>query len=205
MTGSTLRRFLEAAAQAIRDDVRVPEAAEVSVWRGRVGAEVLDRLSTRDPAIVLACDRADLSPDLSPVSMNLTIVALCMSRGGKDRDDVALTLVEGLTRWIDDWVWGPDFNARPPDRITARNLWTPSVDKKGVTIWALAWTQQLELPPLAPGEPWIPETLWIDDEVAGPQDLTPEGEEFDLDWPGAGGLVWPHAGALDWPGVPVVQ
>ena len=200
MTGSTLRRFLEAAAQAIRDDVRVPEAAEVSVWRGRVGAEVLDRLSTRDPAIVLACDRADLSPDLSPVSMNLTIVALCMSRGGKDRDDVALTLVEGLTRWIDDWVWGPDFNARPPDRITARNLWTPSVDKKGVTIWALAWTQQLELAS-TPADPFVPDRLSIEfDDVLEPEvEIRTRG----IDWPGVGGIEWPglEDTVLDWPGI----
>ena len=159
---SHIGRFLDAAADSIRE--QIPALGEVLVWRGRVGDHVIDKIAMRDPAVVIACDRADVAPLGAPLALNLTIVALCVARGGADRGKIALGLVEGLARWLDAWAWGDQFRARPPERITARNLWTGGTDQKGIAIWALAWSQQLELPPLAPDEPWVPEALFIDDE-----------------------------------------
>ena len=178
MSSSTVHSFLEAAAAGIRADDRVPHSPDVVVWRGRIGGEVLDLLSTKDPAIVVSCDRANPDLTIDPLTLNLTIVVLCMSRGGQDREDVALALSEGVMRWLYGWVWGSSFKARPPDGLTARNIWTPSIDKKGAALWAVAWNQLLEIPdPAGAEEPWVPEALFIDDEDSPetPGDLAPAG------------------------------
>ena len=177
MEDSHVGRFLDSAADSIRD--QIPVLHEVLVWRGRVGEPVIDKISMRTPAVVIACDRADVAPLTSPLSLNLTIVTLVVTRGGEERGKVALGIVEGLVRWLDAWEWGTGFHAHPPERITARNLWTGAADQKGVAIWALAWSQKLALPPLAPGEPWVPATLWLDDAGATPVevDLPPAGAQ----------------------------
>ncbi len=177
MDDSHIGRFLDTAADSVRN--QIPGLHEVLVWRGRVGESVIDKISMRTPAVVIACDRADVAPLSSPLALQLTLVALCVARGGEERGRVALGLVEGLARWLDAWEWGAGLDARPPERITARNLWTRGVDQKGIAIWALAWSQQLALPPLAPGEPWVPATLWLDDGGATSVevDLPPAGAQ----------------------------
>lgn len=65
--------------------------------------------------------------------------------GKRDRQAASLVDLTGtVVSWIDRNRFGL-AGARLPSNLSARNLYSPTLDKKGTTLWQIEWRQEFHL------------------------------------------------------------
>jgi len=118
---------------------------------GRMDVEEIKRWATGSPAIIIACLGVPrLTADDSMVSAEAAWAACVVGINGPSetlRDAVTLALVAPMLRLIGAWGqrWNNTAN-KAPVGIRAENAYSPTLDRMGVSLWAITWTQAVDLP-----------------------------------------------------------
>lgn len=153
---------ISATRNAIVEAVQtaVPSLREVLPYDGRVTREDLGRIVASAPAAYVSCLGISLVEDVEDdlVADCQWVISLVVrrqtsaERSNASRSDAATAIVETLLPLIQDsnsstGAWADECDG-PPELIRALNIFDVELDKRGVTVWVVTWTQPISL------EPW---------------------------------------------------
>ena len=133
-------------AQTIREEVGSIGGRTVTVEThgGYFGESELMRVSGRTPAVFVSAlglpktTRRGGSLACAQVQWGAFVIV----EGGEiPRDEAAVALVEKLIVLLLDQTWGYERTEGQPKGVAAKNLFTSGLDRKGVSIWAIRWSQ----------------------------------------------------------------
>ena len=136
--------------QAVVDTIAaaLPALRACEAHGGRFDAKELQRVSTKSPAVLVAITRAT-GIDLvhGQRAGELTFAAFVCTRDTAEatRADMALQILDGLAGIIPGNRWGLDDAQSEPRSINAQNLFSAGVDRQGVALWGVSWTQSFVL------------------------------------------------------------
>jgi len=129
-------------------DAKLPELRSVAGHPGRFNLEELKRMTTRLPGVKVAILGAPQTEELGTGEYKATLkfaaFILVGDRRNLSKEKAALNLVEILTTLIGSNRWGRD-DVYLAENISADNLYSGSIDKKGVAIWAVTWSQAIRI------------------------------------------------------------
>lgn len=116
---------------------------------GRFDVEELKRVSRKTPAVFVAVlglrDVVERNGDFQ-ATVAWGAFAVAKDNPGLRRDLAAAALVDRLTMIVPDNTWGlEDECLRRPQGIRGDNLFSASVNKLGVAMWAVTWQQSMVL------------------------------------------------------------
>jgi hypothetical protein len=144
---------LSAALQLVVDDL----AAQVHVSTARVhpgifDAQEMSRAIVQAPALLLACaglmEADDLEGDQYEYSAALALYLPVRDEPGRPRTDSVLDdLVWPLLGYIPGREFGSPWSG-PAGSPVARNLYSTTIDSRGVALWSVEWDQSIFLPRL---------------------------------------------------------
>ncbi|BBF92360.1 phage protein Gp37 [Blastochloris tepida] len=125
---------------------KVPQLKSVEAHGGTFDEAEIRRFSAAAPAAKVAIlgtgrwQRDHSGRFVIPVRL----VVVVATRDGADakRDRRALALVMAIAAALDGNRWGLDQVGRP-DAIEAESLYSGAIDKTGLGLWQIAWTQDL--------------------------------------------------------------
>ena len=126
---------------------------EVKTHRGPMDSlEEVQRVAQKAPAVVVPFPRVISSEDISGtviVNAQWSTFVLAKDIKGVTRDVLAASIAEIILQKLPENRWGLDLYGAP-QRIEGRQLYNTKLDKTGLALWAIAWTQQLELGAVGP-------------------------------------------------------
>lgn len=127
-------------------DAGIPELYRCEAHGGRFDLGELQRWSKQAPAVLVA---AVSVPDLADGPTRIATVRWVAYLITKDtpqatRDVAALDYAESLLRLVRNNEWGLD-NTQKPQRLAAENLYSGTIDRHGIALWAVSWTQGVSL------------------------------------------------------------
>jgi len=147
---------LVALRQSIADTLgeAIPVVEQSIPFSGEVNKAVVENYAMRSPCILVSVLGAlDGSREAHQTSMDFRWGAFIITKdrafGGRayTRDDLSLAIAEAAYATLINNRWDDVPGARVATEIRGRNLWSPSMDEMGVTIWACTWRQGFELLP----------------------------------------------------------
>lgn len=145
---TALLQLRDAIAAALAADQRLQALrVTVSVHGGDFGIEDLKQYGKNAPAVILSLLHADVEEQPGGENWADTvfgIVVLTKPRPPLSEDDAAIQVVDATLRAVRGSWWG-ELNVRAPERVTARNLFSPGIDKLGVAMWAIGFHQLVQL------------------------------------------------------------
>ncbi|MDH5185173.1 MAG: DUF1834 family protein [Gammaproteobacteria bacterium] len=114
---------------------------------GRFDLTELKRISTRAPAVYVACLAIGSAEENGDISAEISWAAYVITRDEPTvkRDESALAIVHALIAHIPGNRWELDDAETRPVAIRAQNLYSASIDKQGIAMWAITWRQQMNL------------------------------------------------------------
>lgn len=134
------------AAMVATVQAAVPTLRAVETHRGRFDSVAeIQRYAVRAPAVLIACSGFRVpaqSGGVLRIEANFAWFVIARDTSQIARDAYALTLVEALSSIIDDADWGLQ-DALTPGPLRADNLYSGTIDKTGIALWALGFTQAL--------------------------------------------------------------
>ncbi|WP_211452619.1 phage protein Gp37 [Collimonas antrihumi] len=143
---------------AIKDRITQHTAAlfkQVEDYGGQFSAEEMDFKSFTAPAAFVSClgwqkvDRGNYlgGKHIWRGRMAIFIATKDVKRDSRMRE--AMLRADVLTSLFSDWK--PDMCAGKTENIGAENLYSRSIDKKGLALWMVDWWQEIEMkPPVLP-------------------------------------------------------
>lgn len=179
---ATIRHLSEAVVARLRE--HLPGVRSVEIHGGTFDLEEVRRIAATAPSLWLAAagvDKARRNPAGAielPVNFALVIVTKDAAQQGVGRvrrDQAAEALATAAMMLIDRSRFGL-AGVGAPEELRATNEFSGEVDKAGVALWQVTWTQAIAF-----GESFEPSVaelsqLWVNDEVFGPG-VEPPNEE----------------------------
>ncbi len=167
-----LSELREAIVKAINDtinDASNPEATirTAKTHPGRFNLEELKRMqASKAPNVLLAILNA---PSIEPgdneqaeIAVSLAAFIVTTDRPGLPKDIAALNLVESIGAIVPNNRWGQTGRRlSTPQNIRAENLYSGDLDKSGVAVWAITWTQSLYIGADAFDDPILIQELYV--------------------------------------------
>jgi hypothetical protein len=129
-------------------DTATPEAVTCAPHGGRFDVAELRRISAKAPAIFIAVlGFNDLAESSGSYEATISWAAFVVTRdkAGVLRDIAALNLVNALALIVPGNTWGLEAAIGTPDGVRSDNLFSATVDKAGVAMWAISWRQRMQL------------------------------------------------------------
>lgn len=128
---------------------KLPSLKTCAAHGGRFDKEELQRIGTKAPAVFVSClsfggAEGETGETTAPVKWFLFIVTKDAPR--QDKDELAMDMAEALVAHIvgNDWDLG-GVAIEEPTQIVGQNLFSTELDKKGVAMWAVSFTQKMQL------------------------------------------------------------
>lgn len=141
----------------------LPELAECKGRRGRFDLDALVKEGVKAPSVQVALIELRQSTVYAgpyfTFSARMAAFVVTKDRTGLLRDDAAAAIVTALLRLIPDARWGLP-QVHPAADVMAEAITTPQLEGKGVTLWAIAWSQAVALDTPAVPAP-LPITLYL--------------------------------------------
>lgn len=126
----------------------VEDFAQVDTHGGRFDEAEVQRWAKHAPcAVVGALSVPSVSDDSGQPVLRWQwgVFIVTKDERARPRDAVALALTEACLGIITpSQRWGDD-RAQPPESIQAQNLYSGTLDKTGISLWAITWTQPYDL------------------------------------------------------------
>jgi hypothetical protein len=133
----------------------LPAGVSVEAHRGRFdSAAEIQRFATKAPMVLVACIRIPVKEPGSGVLMlpaSWAVFVITRDIPDSPRDAGALTLVQACLQCIGGNTWGSGETSEP-ENLDARNLYSSSVDKLGIALWAISFDQMVTDPITDPNE-----------------------------------------------------
>lgn len=120
---------------------------DVQIAGGQFSEKDLARVCTNAPAAVLSMQRMGVEREGGFPIANVEFALVVSSKGeaGNHRYSQIVDIVsESLVDIGSGADWGLDF-LQTAEKIQAENLYTPKLDAKGVTMWAIGFTQKIDM------------------------------------------------------------
>lgn len=128
-------------------DTGIPALRTCQAHGGRFDVEELRRWAIQAPAVVVAClGSKDVNTYSGQVVGRLQFVAYVITAGtsAAPRSEAILTLAESVAALAANNAWAY-ADAQAPAEIRIDNLYSGTLDKQGVALWAVTWTQRVDL------------------------------------------------------------
>ncbi|WP_330925244.1 hypothetical protein [Candidatus Sororendozoicomonas aggregata] len=162
-----LGRFLDGVRATLKG--RLPALKQCELHGGRFDASELKRLSAAAPAIYLSVMAAPSQTLLfkeqggegrQRLTTQLTAFVVAKDAPGLPRDRAVLNLVEALLLMLPRNLWGLAGECGFPDKISAQNLYSGTLDRARVALWGVSWQQPVFLGQAMESEWVIPTELY---------------------------------------------
>lgn len=114
---------------------------------GRFSPEELKRWAVKGPAVLVALLNIG-DPWLgNGVETPVTLVIYIIAKDTPDasRDVIALNLVQGIYQQLGGQTWSNEMFVSEPEKVRAQNLFSTELDKTGIAMWAITFTQNISL------------------------------------------------------------
>lgn len=142
MSVATYWQAVVAALESKLDGVRT-----VEIVPGRIDEAEIRRRAANAPAVLVTLTDlvAQERPQGDTVLLDATVAVfvLTLSRVAAARELQSALLAGRIQAVAAGNRWGLDFTTLPPRGIEAANLFTTEVDKLGVSLWVVKWTQTI--------------------------------------------------------------
>lgn len=119
-------------------------ANAVATHSGRMTASDLKRLVIKGRSMVkvglLGIASVDEKPTADDFTLQWAAYVLTLDAAGMDRDTAAMIVASAIARLIPGNLWGRE-DLDDPDKIRADNLYSGTVESRGVALWAVTWRQ----------------------------------------------------------------
>lgn len=134
--------------QAIVDDLtaNLPALKTCEGHGGRFDANEVKRVAAKAPALFVAClgvSDTDEAPDGIAGTVQWGAFVVARDTGASGRDEGGLAILQALLLHLPGNRWGLDQAEGRPQAIRAQNLYSATVDKMGVAMWAVSWRQRM--------------------------------------------------------------
>jgi len=137
---------------ALRAAVVSSIASNISTFRavqahgGKFNVEELKRIAVQSPACLITMLGGPFTRQGVQAVGAVQIVAFVVTGGtsATKRDEAALVLAEALAGLVAENKWDYE-HAKAPERMALGNLYSGELDRAGVALWAVTWTQQADL------------------------------------------------------------
>lgn len=119
----------------------------VSEHGGAFSSADIERYAKKSPAVIIAClGVPSFEMQANTMTAAPIFAAFCLAaENSKERRDIAaLLLAESVAVEIPRNRWNGSASGTPKTP-TASNLYSTPLDKKGIALWAVRWTQQVDL------------------------------------------------------------
>lgn len=140
-----INEFCEAVTAAIKDHI-ADVCTDVESHPGRFTESELSRISRAPRAVRVAIEdiaETNVSP-MGKTQYRLLMAAfvICSDKQGPDRTESAIECVEKVISVLPRNRWNSD-NYFPVQEasINAQNLYSGEIEKKGIAMWAVTWSQ----------------------------------------------------------------
>ena len=135
-----------AIAKRYRDSLK---AANVTVLEhgGALDLEELKRLATRTPALIVALlgvQSVKVEGGLAVADAAWGIFPIAINTIKEKRDVAAAMLTETVLHDLPFQRWNAQSSGSPHE-IAAANLYSSTLDKNGISLWAIRWRQSVDL------------------------------------------------------------
>lgn len=141
-----LTRLSRAVAEGIA--AALPDLKSCAAGRATFTFEEIRRLSHRVPACVVAVEGLRQTEPVAcgevDVPVRLVASLLVKDQPGRDREEVVNALVADLVVLIPGTVWGLE-DAHPAGPVTGEHRISGEVEKMGLMVAQVRWTQTLRL------------------------------------------------------------
>lgn len=129
-------------------DAEIPALKTCEAHPGRFDLAEIKRVAAKAPAVfvaALATGQQELNGGdvQAPVSFAAFIVT--KDQPQKTRDSLVLDIVNALLVLTDSNDWDSTDVVEDPINIRSQNLYSASIDKNGVAMWAITWQQKIKL------------------------------------------------------------
>lgn len=118
--------------------------AKVIEYEGTFDMEALQRVAVQAPAVVVSCTGVPKFERQGPVVVGHATWAAITVATKRGRAAEALALMESVAAHLPFQRWN-DTASRPPEGIAAANMHSAALEKMGVSMWAVRWTQAVDL------------------------------------------------------------
>lgn len=139
--------YLDAVTAAVKAEL-IGVCKDVESHPGRFTESELKRISLSRRAVRIAVEdilETRISP-MKKVSYRLLMAAfvICSDRDGPDRSESAIEVVEKVISVLPRNRWNSDdYQAVLETSISAQNLYSGEIEKRGVAMWAITWNQTI--------------------------------------------------------------
>lgn len=148
---------------AARIATHLPELRQCEGMAGRFDLAELQTVAVRAPAVLVARLGSSMPRPLAGphyiYSLRMAAFVVTKDVPGLARDAAAAAICQALLQRIPDATWGID-GLGPAADVADQSLSGGAQKAKGVTIWAVTWTQPTTLEQLPP-QAVIPVSLYV--------------------------------------------
>ena len=129
-------------------DAEIPALKTCEAHPGRFDLAEIKRVAANAPAVFIAAlatgQHDNSTGDVqAPVSFAAFIVT--KEKPDKTRDSQVLEIVNALLVLTTDNSWGSADVVENPVSIRSQNMYSASIDKQGIAMWAITWQQKIIL------------------------------------------------------------
>lgn len=126
----------------------LPAVKDIKEHAGRFDEAEIKRFATAAPAVRVALlelgDVKALRSGEAAIDVRCGAFIATKDTQAQKRDKGALAIVGELAKAIPENTWGLEY-AQNPKTIRASNLYSGSIDRLGIALWAITWNQQVHL------------------------------------------------------------
>lgn len=141
-----------AVAQAVRDaDLGF---ATVTTHGGRFDQTELKRWMRQTPAalvVLLGVPATEIQAGTSVARARFAVFVVTSDERNDPRDARAITFTESVMNLVTGNRWD-GAACKAPERLQGSNLYSKSLDRGGVAIWAVTWEQLVDIEPNSPDD-----------------------------------------------------
>lgn len=169
---------------------KIPDFHTVQAHGGTFDKDELKRIALKSPACLVALMGGPLAREGGSPTGEPTLFAFVVTGGSSStkRNRAAIILVEEVIRLVANNSWKYEC-AQAPNGMRMDNLYSGEIDKEGVALWSVSWSQRTDIATFDPDDPTAQAT--IDANLADFKEM-----HFDIEPQPAEGIAVPLAGAV---------
>lgn len=115
---------------------------------GRFDLVEIKRVAANAPAVfvaALATGKQESSNGDVQAPVSFAVFIVTKDQPQKTRDSLVLDIVNALLVLTDSNDWDSEDVIEDPTNIRSQNLYSASIDKNGIAMWAITWQQKIKL------------------------------------------------------------
>jgi hypothetical protein len=148
-------------------DDGIPTLKTCQAHGGKFDLKELMRWAVQAPAVLVSVLGGNIQREGGANVIDLRVAAFIVTPGSSasHRDAAVLTIVDAIAALACNNAW--DYSqASAPQNIKCENLYAGDIDQKGVALWAVTWTQNVDVGEIDASELDDLKTVWAQWDLA---------------------------------------